>query len=46
MEGRVSMYGVGADYLQFKKNIKMLHGRMIDKSDVEGGKDRIVIEKR
>lgn len=46
VDGKVSMYGVGADYSKFKKNITMLHGRMITKSDVEGNKDRIVIEKK
>lgn len=45
VEGKVSMNGVGADYNKHKKNISILHGRMINKSDVEGGKDRIVIEK-
>lgn len=46
VSGKVSMYGVGTDYSKFKKNITMLHGRMITKSDVEGNKDRIVIEKK
>lgn len=46
MDGKVSMYGVGADYAKFKKNITILHGRMINKSDVDGSKDRIVIEKK
>lgn len=46
MDGKINMYGVGADYAKFKKNITMLHGRMISRSDVEGGKDRIVIEKK
>jgi len=45
LEGKVNMYGVGADYAKHKKNITMLHGRMISESDVEGDKDRIVIEK-
>lgn len=46
IESKVSMYGVGADYNRFKKNMTILHGRMINKSDVEGSKDRIVIEKK
>ncbi len=46
LDGKVSMYGVGADYAKFKKNITILHGRMINKSDVDGSKDRIVIEKK
>lgn len=46
VEGKVDMYGVGADYNIFKKNMTILHGRMINKSDVDGNKDRIVIEKK
>ena len=45
VEGKVSMYGVGADYSQYK-NMTILYGRMINKSDVEGNKDRIAIEKK
>jgi putative ABC transport system permease protein len=45
VEGKVSMYGVGADY-NLHKNMTILHGRMINKSDVEGNKNRIVIEKK
>ena len=39
------MAGVNADYNQFKK-MTILHGRMINASDVEGRKDRIVIDKK
>lgn len=46
VEGKFSMTGVGADYGRFKKNLSILHGRMINKSDVAGGKDTIVIEKK
>jgi len=46
VDGKVSMYGVGADYNKHKKNMTFLHGRMINRSDVEGKKDRIVIEKK
>jgi putative ABC transport system permease protein len=46
VEGKVSMYGVGTDYNKFKKNMTILHGRMINKSDVDGSKDRVVIEKK
>ena len=46
VEGKVDMYGVGPDYNTYKKNMTILHGRMINRSDVEGGKDRIVIEKK
>jgi putative ABC transport system permease protein len=45
-DGKINMSGVGADYHQHKKNMKILHGRMINRSDVEGSKDRIVIEKK
>lgn len=45
VEGKLSMYGVGANYNQFK-NITILYGRMINESDVKGNKDRIVIEKK
>ncbi|MDD4121769.1 MAG: ABC transporter permease [Eubacteriales bacterium] len=43
-EGKLSLYGVNAGYNQFT-NMVILHGRMINGSDVQGGKDRIVIEK-
>ncbi len=46
VEGKLDMYGVGADYNKHKKNMTILHGRMINKSDVDGKKDRIVIEKK
>lgn len=46
VEGKVDMYGVGTDYGTYKKNMTILHGRMISKSDVEGNKDRVVIEKK
>lgn len=46
MEGRVSMTGVGADYNKYKKSMTIIHGRMINRSDVDGKKDRIVIEKK
>ena len=44
-EGKLRLYGVNAGYNQFT-NMIMLHGRMINKSDVQGKKDRIVIEKK
>ncbi|QOX63612.1 FtsX-like permease family protein [Anoxybacterium hadale] len=44
-EGKLNMTGVAADYNKYK-NMKMLHGRMINKSDVDGQKDRIVIDKK
>lgn len=45
MEGKLSMSGVAADYNKFKK-MDLIHGRMINKSDVDGRKDRIVIDKK
>lgn len=46
MEGKLNMYGVGSDYSLHKKNMTILYGRMINKNDVDGKKDRIVIEKK
>lgn len=43
-EGEVNLYGVNAGYNRFT-NMVMIHGRMINNSDVLGKKDRIVIEK-
>ncbi|MDD4564354.1 MAG: ABC transporter permease [Eubacteriales bacterium] len=43
-DGKLSLQGVNAGYNQFT-NMILLHGRMINKSDVQGKKDRIVIEK-
>lgn len=45
VEGKLSMSGVAADYNKFKK-MDLIHGRMINKSDVDGRKDRIVIDKK
>ena len=44
-EGKLSMQGVAADYNKFK-NMSIIHGRMINHSDVEGQKNRIVIDKK
>ncbi len=44
-DGKLDMAGVGANYNQYK-NMNILHGRMINASDVEGRKDRIVIDKK
>lgn len=41
---KLQMSGVAADYNKFY-SMKILHGRMINKSDVDGEKDRIVIDK-
>lgn len=44
-DGKLEMQGVAADYNKFK-NMKILHGRMINESDIAGKKDRIVIDKK
>lgn len=44
VKGKFNDQGVAPDYNQFKK-MTILHGRMINKSDVEGARDRIVIDK-
>jgi putative ABC transport system permease protein len=45
VEGKLYMSGVAADYNKYKR-INLIHGRMINKSDVDGQKDRIVIDKK
>ncbi|MDD3169052.1 MAG: ABC transporter permease [Eubacteriales bacterium] len=45
LEGELELYGVNAGYNNFT-NMSVIHGRMINKSDVEGEKDRIVIDKK
>ena len=45
VKGKLDMSGVAADYHKFK-NMKIVYGRMVNKSDVEGRKDRIVIDKK
>ena len=45
-EGKLSMSGVAANYNKYYKKMKMIHGRMINQSDVAGQKDRIVIDKK
>ncbi len=44
-EGELQLYGVNAGYHNFT-NMTVIHGRMINKSDVDGDKDRIVIDKK
>jgi putative ABC transport system permease protein len=44
VEGRLAFHGVGANYNEFDKGIKILHGRMIDKNDVNAGRENIVID--
>ena len=41
--GKLEFYGVAADYNEFY-NMDILYGRMINESDVDGGRDRIVID--
>ena len=43
VRGQLNMYGVAADYNKFY-NINIIHGRMINQSDVDGKRDRIVID--
>ncbi|HWQ78250.1 MAG TPA: ABC transporter permease [Anaerovoracaceae bacterium] len=45
VEGKVNMLGIDADYNSFR-NMTILHGRMFNRSDVEGNKDRIIIDKK
>lgn len=45
-EGKLDLRGVGADYNLYYKKIKMIHGRMINQSDVNSQKNRIVIDKK
>ena len=44
MEGELQLYGVNAGYHNFT-NMTVIHGRMINRSDVDGDKDRIVLDK-
>ncbi|NCB42481.1 MAG: FtsX-like permease family protein [Clostridia bacterium] len=43
-EASISLYGVNANYDQFAKNINVLHGRMINASDVKGRRSNVVID--
>ena len=45
IRGQLNMYGVAADYNKFY-NINIIHGRMINQSDVDGKRDRIVIDEK
>lgn len=44
LKGNLQLSGVASDYLKFDKSIKLIHGRGINKSDVAGDKDVVVIE--
>ena len=45
IQGRLSMYGVAADYNKFF-HMDIVHGRMINQSDLYGKRDRIVIDEK
>ena len=45
IQGRLSMYGVAADYNKFF-HMDIVHGRMINQSDLDGKRDRIVIDEK
>ena len=44
-KGKLDMSGVAANYNEFYKKMKIVHGRMINQNDVEGQKGRIVIDR-
>ena len=43
-EATLSLIGVGADYNRFDRSIQIIHGRMINQSDVDAGRENIVID--
>ncbi|MDD4286713.1 MAG: ABC transporter permease, partial [Eubacteriales bacterium] len=43
VRGKLGMTGVAADYNKFF-HMEMIHGRMINQSDLDGKRDRIVID--
>ena len=43
-ETSISLYGVNANYDQFAKSINVLHGRMINDSDVKGRRSNVVVD--
>jgi len=44
LEATLSLNGVGADYNKFMRSIQIIHGRMINQSDVDAGRENIVID--
>lgn len=44
MTAKISAMGVASDYEEFNKSINIIFGRMINESDVDGRRDRIVID--
>ena len=43
-EATLSLIGVGADYNKFIRSIQIIHGRMINQSDVDANRENIVID--
>ncbi|MCL1808355.1 MAG: ABC transporter permease [Clostridiales bacterium] len=43
-EATLTLYGAGADYNKFDKSIQIIHGRMINQSDVDAARENIVID--
>ena len=43
MEATLSLMGVGADYNKYMRSIQIIHGRMINQSDVDAARENIVI---
>lgn len=46
LKGNLSLNGVSTDYFRYDKSLKLIHGRGINKSDVAGNKDVIVIDSK
>jgi len=44
LEGRLQLYGVGADFTQFYKGMEIVHGRILNQSDIDGRRENIVID--
>ena len=45
VKGKIDLSGVAADYNKFSK-INIIYGRMINQNDVEGARDRIVVDEK
>ncbi len=45
VKGKLDMYGVAADYNKFF-NMEIIHGRMISQGDLDGKRERIVIDEK
>jgi putative ABC transport system permease protein len=44
LDASLNISGVGANYEKLNGSIKMLHGRFINKGDVEGSRDNVVLD--